>query len=98
MKLVTNFRQNHSRIVNQEKFEERETWHKLVVKVILWKGESSIDSPRKLVDKITTKEWRTYCRRTVKINIVLGRKIVSANLKELWKVISKNKGFEDLES
>ena len=67
-----------------------------MVKVILWKGEVAVDESRKFANKITAKEWRKYCKQTLKINILTGRKIVSANLKELWKVINKNEGFEEI--
>lgn len=84
----------HTREAYQEKFEEREAWHKLVVKVIIWKDGLSETETRKLINKISLKEWRVYCQHMVKTNVTYGREKVLANLKETWQIIKKHGGFE----
>lgn len=81
------------RLAYQEKFEERESWHKLVVKVIIWKDKTRVDRNSR-VDKITSKEWKMYCKKTIKNNTVLGKQKVLAGLKQTRQLIKENNGFE----
>ncbi len=79
---------NHRNIslASQQKQEERETWHKLVVKVICWKDGL-------LQDKITPKEWTTYCQSMIKTNVSVGKQKVMENLKQLQQIIKDRNGF-----
>ena len=79
---------NHRNIslASQQKFEERETWHKLVVKVICWKDGL-------LQDKITPGEWATYCQCMIKTNVSVGKQKVMENLKALQHIIKDHNGF-----
>lgn len=82
---------HHGRQIFQDKFDEREVWHKLVVKIINWKDglrETSI-----IKDKITSKEWRTYCSKMLQINVSSSKQKIMENLKELKKTISNHNGF-----
>lgn len=72
-----------------DKLEERESWHKLVVKIISWK-----DGSLREISKITSKEWVTYYHRVLKTNIVLGRQKTRRNLNETKEIIKNNDGFE----
>ena len=79
---------NHRNIslASQQKQEERETWHKLVVKVICWKDGL-------VKDKITPREWTTYCQSMIKTNVSQGKQKVTENLKELQRIIKDHNGF-----
>ena len=82
----------NTRIVNQEAFEERESWHKLVVKVITWKS-GTLGGNLKPTDKITPKEWKHYCSKKLEINVTNGKDVVMTQLKEIEKAIKANNGF-----
>lgn len=86
-------RRNNLNKAELEKIEEREYWHKLVIKIILWK-ETRINSTSNLMEKVTPKEWKTYCQKTLKTNITYGKIKVSENLKQTWQAISQNGGFD----
>lgn len=66
-----------------------------MVKVILWKAEvpSNIVS---FTEKISTSEWKVYCKRMVKINEARGKSKMQDILKDTWEKINKNGGFKDL--
>ncbi len=81
-----------NRLANQEKFEERESWHKLVVKVIIWKDKTRGDVNG--VGKISSKEWKTYCKQTLKNNANLGKQKILTGLKQTRQLIKENNGFE----
>lgn len=89
-------RPNHANIkaAYQKKAEERESWRRLVVKVILWQDGVSEAETSRILDKISLKEWKTYCQRTIKTNMTYGKDKVRAELKETWKIINKYSGFE----
>ncbi len=89
-------RPNHLNIraAYQEKAQEREAWHKLAVKVIIWKDELAAAGATRLTDKISLKEWNTYYTRVVATNISYGREKVLADLKETWQKIFGHGGFE----
>ena len=72
----------------QEKLNERELWHKLVVKVINWKDAES------LMDKITIKEWSTYCEKMIIINVTKGKQFALDSLEETRKTIMSHGGFK----
>lgn len=72
-----------------ERALEREAWHKLVVKIIIWK-----DGVQKVSDKITPKEWSRYCQGILKANISVGKEKIKNSLKETQNIIRNNGGFE----
>lgn len=79
-------------LASQAKLEERELWHKLVVKVLVWKDGSNRSS---IHDKITQEEWRTYHKKMVEINVTYDKNRVLTELKETQFQIAKNGGFQD---
>lgn len=95
MKIPIRTNHSNSRLANLDKLNERETWHKLVVKVILWKDGIIEGGTYKSRDKITLKEWDTYCKRMIKTNTTYGRQKVLSNLNEIKVIIKKHGGFEE---
>lgn len=87
LNITTRSDHHNNNLAYQEKFQEREAWHKLVVKVICWKDGH-------LANKITPKEWETYCERTVKTNVSHGKDKVLHSLKETKDIITNHGGFE----
>ncbi len=83
------------RLANQEKTEEREIWHKLVVKIISWKSGLLEGGLIKATDKITPKEWNTYHKGRVKISSDFGKDKVRSSLKEIKAFIKKQGGFAE---
>jgi hypothetical protein len=79
-----------SKEVLMEKLAERESWHKLVVKVLTWQGEQEIRSKNKL----TLVEWTTYHERMVKTNVTGKSEKVLSDLKATQDKIRQNGGFE----
>ena len=72
-----------------DKYIEREIWRRLVVKVINWKStEVSLT-----LEKITDKEWYTYCQGMIKINVSPTRQKVLDGLEETRKIVKLNGGF-----
>jgi len=55
-------------MIDPKKLEERETWHKIVVKVIQWKSDQTNLSILKTAEKISLPEWRTYRSHILKTN------------------------------
>lgn len=84
-----------SRLVNQEKNNEKEAWHKLVVKVISWKDGLTNGGFVTYSNKITTKEWNIYSKKIAKTNLTNGKQKVHIYLKETKELIKKYGGFED---
>ncbi len=83
----------NNRLYSQEKVEARESWHKLVVKIISWKDGQFEGGFTKATDQVTTKEWKDYSKRILKTNITYGRDMVLSNLKELKRLIKEHGGF-----
>lgn len=77
-----------------KKNDEREVWHKLVVKIISWKDGSFDGRAVRSATKITPKEWGIYSKRMIQINTTYGRQKVVSNLKETREMIRKHGGFE----
>ncbi len=71
------------------KQEEREFWHKIVVKVLKWKESSKCE------EKITSKEWSFYHKSSIKINVTIEKGVMLKRLKEIKEQIEKNGGFEE---
>lgn len=86
-------RRSNIQLASKEKFEERETWHKLVVKIISWADGCWPGGAIKDVEKIALKEWTTYYKRTLKINGETNRQKVIRSLNERKELIKKNGGF-----
>jgi hypothetical protein len=91
LKIPVNTRHTNSRFANQEKADQREIWHKLVVKIINWKDGGGM----KTANKITPKEWNTYYKRMLKTNTSYAKQRVLSELQETKEKILKNGGFED---
>jgi hypothetical protein len=88
---------NH-RNLNQaylEKQEERENWHKIVVKILSWKGGKTNSGSSILKDKISLKEWNTYYQGMIKISVVSGKENTVKKLEEIKKLIKSHGGFQD---
>lgn len=81
------------RQITQEKQDERASWHKLVVKVINWRGAAKPNATE--ADKITAKEWTAYTKGVLKINTSARTETVKANLEEIKQKIKKHGGFAD---
>jgi len=78
----------------QEKLDAKENWHKLVVKILIWKDGSSINNNAHEKGRITDGEWKTYSKTIISTNTTLSKEKVAARLKELRETIQKNGGFE----
>lgn len=87
----------HSNIkqASQEKFDEQQAWHKLVVKVIIWKEGSSETGLTETIEKITTSEWNKYSEKIIKISTTTSQDKVLADLKQTLKRIEENGGLKD---
>lgn len=94
MKIPIRLGRSNIRLAYQERFNEREIWHKLVVKVISWKEGLLEGGIVKFKDKISAKEWGTYSRRTVERNTTWDKQKVLSLLKETRNMIKKHGGFE----
>ncbi|MBI2022376.1 hypothetical protein HYS97_00800 [Candidatus Daviesbacteria bacterium] len=94
MKIPTKPNHINSRLAYQEKHEERESWHRLAVKVISWKGGLLEGGIIKVTDKISPKEWATYSKYMIKTSTTYSRQRVLSNLKDTEEKIRKNGGFE----
>ncbi len=95
MKIPIKSNNSHTRLVDQKKLDEREAWHKLVVKVIRWRDGLSEGGVLTTADKISAKEWGIYSRHTLKTNITYSRLRVLTNLREIREVIKQHGGFEE---
>ena len=93
MQIPIRSNQRNNKLASQEKSEEREIWRKLVVKVILWKDKAS-EKKSNTPDKITPKEWKTYCQKMVETNVSYGKEKVMGTLKETWQIINNHGGFK----
>ncbi|OGM25648.1 hypothetical protein A3D00_02790 [Candidatus Woesebacteria bacterium RIFCSPHIGHO2_02_FULL_38_9] len=93
LNIITRSKKADRDLVYQKKFEEREEWHRLVVKVIIWKDGTVGEGVVQLVDKITSKEWEFYCGRITKANIVNGKDRIQIRLNETLQRIKENGGF-----
>lgn len=85
---------NSNKTAILEKQQERETWYKLVVKIISWKSGLLEGGTVKQVNKISAREWRTYCEHSLRINVTYGKSKTQEDLKELKKIIHDFGGFE----
>ena len=90
-------RPNHHniRVVNQEKLDEREAWHKIVVKILSWKDGLTEGSAVKFKDKITSIEWNIYWQSSIRINVIHGKEKTEKKLEEIRRMIQKHGGFEN---
>ncbi len=80
-------------LIDQKKLQEKEDWHKLVVKVIVWKDGPVGSGFVQFMDKITPKEWKDYRKRLTRVNAGKGKEKIQALLKEKWERINENGGF-----
>jgi hypothetical protein len=80
---------------NQEKQDEREAWHKLVVKIISWKNRLPESVAVLTNDLISKKEWDKYCKGTVKINANVDKKVMMKRLEEIRARIESFGGFSN---
>lgn len=79
---------------SQDQADQREIWHKLVVKIISWKDGLLEGGVIKFSDKISSKEWNVYFKRIIKMNTSYSKERVLSSLKETKDLIIKNGGFE----
>ncbi len=77
-----------------EKFEKRELWHKLVVKILCWKDGLLEGSSINITNKITPKEWKTYYKKMVETNLIYGKEKALSNLKITKAKIEEHGGFD----
>ncbi len=77
-----------------EKMKEYETWFKIVVKILRWKDGATELGDLSKIDKVSQKEWKTYCETILKKNIVFGKKKTQEKLDETWKKIQQYHCFE----
>lgn len=93
--LNTNFNSKKSdkEIAHEKNLEEREVWHKLIVKVITWKDGTVGKGVVAFSEKITPKEWRHYKKRLTAASPVKDVARIEARLKETLEKIKKNGGF-----
>ena len=92
MKIPTHPNSN-IRLASLKKLEERESWHKLVVKIILWKQSTFGGDLVKSASKLTLSEWNKYRRGILKINTTQGRQKILSDLKDTLQKIRQNGGF-----
>lgn len=78
-----------------EKITAKENWHKLVVKILIWKDGVSTDNSIKAKNRITDGEWKTYSKTIISTNVTYSKEKVLAKLKDLKETIQKNGGFEE---
>lgn len=83
------------RLASLKKLKERETWHKLVVKIIIWKEASSADNLERSVSKLTQTEWNKYRQGIIKNNITQGKEKILSDLKSTMRKIKLNGGFKE---
>lgn len=95
MKIPTRPNNPNIRLASQEKLDERESWHKLVIKIISWKDGPVQESIVKAAYRITATEWDTYSRHITASNTSYSKEKVSSSLKETKEIIKKNGGFEE---
>lgn len=74
---------------------ERETWQKLVVKVIRWKNGLFEGGVVQITDKISHREWNTYYRGILRINTTSAKQTVVETLKQTREFITKHGGFQE---
>lgn len=78
-----------------EKIAAKESWFKLVVKIINWKDGNREKGSVMLGSKITSKEWSAYSKGMLGNNLINGEKKVMENLKKTKELIQSCGGFED---
>lgn len=78
---------------SQQKFEERESWHKLAVKVMLWSAEA-VNTRGSCPGKVTRSEWRRYRQQIIKTKVTYSKKRVLVDLKHTFQKVKVNGGFE----
>ena len=76
-----------------QKSNERDLWQRIVVKVISWSDGLHAGGIIKPTDKITEKEWRTYCSRLLKIDTSDNKKKTKLDLEQTRVKIESFKGF-----
>lgn len=79
----------------KEKSDQQESWLKIVVKVISWSEGLHSGGIVQQTDKITTKEWDFYCKRSMQINTSHSKKKIEEELENSRKKIKSFDGFED---
>ena len=90
--LIIKPNQSKNKQISDEKAQERELWFKTVVKVISWK-EGPGEKKQVLAEKITSQEWISYCKQTIKINASTLKSKTQKKLQEVEELIKKHGGF-----
>lgn len=76
------------------KIAERESWFKLVVKIINWKDGNPELGSIELGPKITSKEWDLYTKGCLTNHLIYGKDRVLDTLKSTRQTILQFGGFE----
>lgn len=76
-----------------EKAELRESWHKIVVKILCWKDGLTQQNSITSSDKITQNEWQGYCEKMMSISLEAGKDKTAEKLKSIKELIQKHGGF-----
>lgn len=87
--------QSATKFAHQKKQEEREVWHKIVVKILRWKQNPEEGENLRPIGKITTKEWTTYSKSLIKMNATNSKEDTTKKLKIIKDLITCHGGFEE---
>jgi len=88
-----NTKKSDKELAHEKNLEEREIWHKLVVKVITWKDGTVGKGVVAFSEKVTPKEWKIYKKRLTAASPIKDIARIEARLKETLEKIRKNGGF-----
>jgi hypothetical protein len=91
--MISNPNSSASKKSADEKAELRESWHKIVVKILCWKDGLTQQNVITLTDKITPSEWKDYCERMMQISLEAGKEKTTEKLNSLKELIQKHGGF-----
>lgn len=91
--MIGNTNSLNSKKAVEEKAALRESWHKIVVKILCWKDGLTQQNTITTADKITASEWRGYCERMMQISLEAGKDKTAEKLKQVKELIQKHGGF-----
>lgn len=88
-----NPKKSDKELAHEKNLEEKEIWHKLIVKIITWKDGTVGKGVVAKSDKITHNEWRLYRKRLTLVSPPKDVARFEARLKETQQKIRENGGF-----
>lgn len=91
--MISNPNASNSKKSADEKAELRESWHKIVVKILCWKDGINQQNIVSKTDKITASEWEGYCERMMQISLEAGKDKTTEKLQKTKELIQKHGGF-----